>query len=203
MVMKHIALLRILEKLEGDCRTTLEHELLEPPRERNGTAWNGMDNNCTRIEWRKNGNGTELSGPLNGRSTGVQQTKNGNFLLTPTVHNYCFRQGEGTVGGGGEWKGVQSHIQGSLSAMLATEFILAVSYLLSLYWKCRKHSRLTTHSTTGSSMDPGALLLTQLCMKAILMSVNTCITIDIIADGTGLETDDVMRLTSVTGVRFL
>ena len=27
--------------------------------------------------------------------------------------------------------------------------------------------------------------------------------IDIIANGTGLETDDVMRLTSVTGVRFL
>ena len=27
--------------------------------------------------------------------------------------------------------------------------------------------------------------------------------IDIIANGTGLETDDVMRPTSVTGVRFL
>ena len=28
-------------------------------------------------------------------------------------------------------------------------------------------------------------------------------TIDIIANGTGLETDDVMRTTSVTGARFL
>ena len=109
---------------------------------------------------------------------GVQQTGNGNFFLMPTVHNYCFRQGEGMVGGGGgggggrEWEGVQSHIQGSLGAMLATEFILAVSYLLSLYWVSSKHSRLTACSTACSSMDPGALLLMQLCMKAILMSVN-------------------------------
>ena len=34
------------------------------------------------------------------------------------------------------------------------------------------------------------------------LNFETPITIDIIAYGTGLETDDVMRPTSVTGVRF-
>ena len=48
VVMKHNALLGILEKLTGDRRTALEHELLELPCERNCMAWHGMA--CHRTE---------------------------------------------------------------------------------------------------------------------------------------------------------
>ena len=68
MVMKRIAL---LERLAGDRRTALERELLEPPRERNGTERHGTGRNGTGIARRK---------------TAVQRTGNGNFLLTPTVY---------------------------------------------------------------------------------------------------------------------
>ena len=87
MVMKRIALLGILEKLARDCQITLECELLKPPREQNGTAQHStaQNDNCTQIEWRRNGYGTEQNGPLNSRSMATQQTGNGNFLLTPSV----------------------------------------------------------------------------------------------------------------------
>ena len=49
VVMKRNALLGILEKLAGDHRTALEHELLELPRKQNGTAWHYMQQNGT--EW--------------------------------------------------------------------------------------------------------------------------------------------------------
>ena len=40
-------------------------------------------------------------------------------------------------------------------------------------------------------------------IQSVLSGYCHLYTIDIIANGTGLETDDVMRPTSVTGARFL
>ena len=58
VVMKRNALLGILEKLTGDHRTALEHELLELPRKQNGTAWHCTEQNgteCTMIARTLNG----------------------------------------------------------------------------------------------------------------------------------------------------
>lgn len=70
--------------LAGDCRTALEHKVLELPCEEYSTQQN-------RMEW------TMIARKLNGIKTGmerngmvcwtaIERTWNRNFLLTPTVH---------------------------------------------------------------------------------------------------------------------